>query len=399
METPRRLSATHSILYQAPRGIPHRYFGWPSVARLADGSLLAAASGFRLGHNCAFGRTVIWHSQDEGRTWSMPRVLNDSPLDDRDAGVVALPGGGAMVSWFSSDIRIFRESMSMSDQIWKDSLLLFNAYDEEIVQRTLGSVVRRILPDGTAEAPIPVQVTSPHGPIVLHDGSLFYVGTPFGKFDYEGKLHFSMETLIKENYVLALRSDDLGRTWRQLGELRPPKACESHDLEYEAYLRGLGQQVGDGVSFYEPHAVELPDGRILCAIRVQYGKTWQESGTWLSDSSDGGLTWSAPRPLINDTGLPPHLLRHSSGVIVLTYGYRREPFGQRVAFSLDDGKTWQTDWILRDDAPIPDLGYPATTELSDGSLYTVYYQLLPEDRDEHGYFCSILASHWTLPEF
>ena len=223
METPRRLSATHSILYQAPRGIPHRYFGWPSVARLADGSLLAAASGFRLGHNCPFGRTVIWTSQDEGRNWSMPRVLNDTPLDDRDAGVVALPDGGAMVSWFTSDIRFFRESMSMTEQIWKDSLLIFNTYDEEIVRRSLGSFVRRILPDGSAEAPVAVQVSAPHGPIVLHNGSLFYVGTPFGELDDEGKLHFSMERLVKVNSILALRSDDVGRTWRKLGGIQQPE--------------------------------------------------------------------------------------------------------------------------------------------------------------------------------
>ncbi len=46
-------------------------------------------------------------------------------------------------------------------------------------------------------------------------------------------------------------------------------------------------------------------------------------------------------------------------------------FAGRVAFSRDDGATWQNDWILRDDGPDADSGYPATVELTDGSLFSV----------------------------
>ena len=42
-------------------------------------------------------------------------------------------------------------------------------------------------------------------------------------------------------------------------------------------------------------------------------------------------------------------------------------------FSLDDGKTWETDHILCENDYGEDLGYPATVELSDGSLLTVFY--------------------------
>ena len=46
------------------------YFGWPSVARLPDGTLAVAASGFRLRHVCPFGKGVICYSRDEGRPWA-----------------------------------------------------------------------------------------------------------------------------------------------------------------------------------------------------------------------------------------------------------------------------------------------------------------------------------------
>ena len=110
-------------------------------------------------------------------------------------------------------------------------------------------------------------------------------------------------------------------------------------------------------------------------------------------SDDGGRTWSIPTPL-GFHGSPPHLLRHSSGLLLLCYGYRQARYGQRAAWSRDDGATWEHDWIIRDDGPDGDLGYPSTVELADGSLFTVCYQKCSGDRK-----CSLLCSRWRLPEY
>ena len=90
-------------------------------------------------------------------------------------------------------------------------------------------------------------------------------------------------------------------------------------------------------------------------------------------------------------GSPPHLLRHSSGAVVVTYGYRQAPFGQRARVSLDDGRTWGEELTLRDDGVSGDLGYPSSVELSDGSILTVYYQALPG-----GGNCALLGTVWEL---
>ena len=42
-------------------------------------------------------------------------------------------------------------------------------------------------------------------------------------------------------------------------------------------------------------------------------------------------------------------------------------------FSRDDGETWDTDNILLDEEPSADLGYPASVELRDGRILTVFY--------------------------
>ena len=75
----------------------HRYFGWPSVARLQDGSLLAASSGFRLSHICPFGKVAAVRSYDEGKTWTAPEIVMDTLLDDRDAGICTFGENGVIV--------------------------------------------------------------------------------------------------------------------------------------------------------------------------------------------------------------------------------------------------------------------------------------------------------------
>ena len=121
---------------------------------------------------------------------------------------------------------------------------------------------------------------------------------------------------------------------------------------------------------------------------------------WLPHSSRpscisplSGQTWSPARPL-GFHGSPPHLLLHSTGAVVGVYGYRLEPYGQRAMISRDDGQTWTSDYILRDDGPDADLGYPSSIELDDGSILTVYYQKLASPREK----CSLLWTRWVLPD-
>ena len=78
-------------------------------------------------------------------------------------------------------------------------------------------------------------------------------------------------------------------------------------------------------------------------------------------------------------------------MLISTYGYRKAPYGERVMLSYDGGETWQKDYVLDDTAPSGDLGYPATVELKDGSLLTVYYENI-------GDHAVIMQQTWTLPD-
>jgi hypothetical protein len=82
---------------------------------------------------------------------------------------------------------------------------------------------------------------------------------------------------------------------------------------------------------------------------------------------------------------------HSSGALICSFGRRCEPFGEFAWVSYDGGETWEEEYAIDTNASDGDLGYPATVELDDGSLLTVYYQKLPGDMKP-----SFLCTRWNL---
>jgi sialidase-1 len=367
----KKLNASHGIVCRKP-GEKFGCFAWPTVARMDDGTLAVVCSGLRSQHICPWGKTVFSVSRDDGASWSEPRVIQDSMIDDRDAGIVNLGGGKLLVSWFRSDTRQytlpFHKWMPPEwVQEWTDADA-FADWTDATVESLLGSWV--MLSDdagATWGEPIRVPVSAPHGPVRLANGELLYLGKDFRQPESK-----------RTGDIQAARSSDGGRTWETLGSV-------------PIYPNTVGD------NYHEPHVVELPSGKLIGAIRMENGggvDLARDAGIpnfslMQTESDDGGRTWTPARPL-GFHGSPPHLIRHSSGVLVLTYGYRQSPLGERVAFSRDDGATWDHDWILRDDAP-GDVGYPATVELADGSLFSVYYQQAAPDEK-----CSILCSRWQL---
>ena len=170
--------------------------------------------------------------------------------------------------------------------------------------------------------------------------------------------------------ILACVSRDGGESWELLSRIATPEGCTVKNV-------------------HEPFATELPDGRIMVSIRAQGEEVAHKFTVYTCFSEDRGLTWSQPECL-GISGSPPHTLVHSSGAIVLTYGRREIPFGIRAIVSLDGGRTFGEE-ILLTEAAHGDLGYPSTVELSDGSLYTVYYQKFPEDG-----VCHIMYTKWKI---
>lgn len=351
------------------------YHAWGTVTKLTDGTLVAGCSGGRVYHVCPFGKSMLFFSHDDGETWSAPMIVNDSWMDDRDVGLTALPNNGLLMSWFTLGYDILDERDAILKTIYSESeYQLVNAYRAAAYcdpEQTPGSFVRLSRDGGmTWGEPVRVKVTAPHGPILRKDGSLLYLGK-------------SADVPSEAGDVIAYRSVDDGQTWEELGHV---PQMQGASLKYMC----------------EPHAIELESGRILGAIRYEGGsfkdrdqryRQWTILLTW---SDDGGITWNEPYAM-DVCGSPPHLMRHSSGAILMSYGVRTTgEQSERVKISWDEGKTWTQDVVVFDNVPDWDMGYPSTVELQDGSLLTAYYQKYQEG-DVIDKKASFLYTKWQLP--
>ncbi len=331
---------------------PEFYHGWPTVARRHNGELWVSWSGGRESHVDPFGQVHAMTSRDDGATWTWPRVLLDSATDDRDSGVLETAKGTLLVTTFTSlayeahlqKASVFEEHKDagwVSKGMPPEQLAKWKAAHARLSdaerKAELGEWLIRSTDGGrTWSSRVPTVVNSPHGPIQLRDGRLLYAGK---------------QLWARERKVgVAISSDD-GLTWQWLAEIPTRK----------------GDQ---GSAYHELHAVEAANGTVVAQIRNH--NTADAGSTLQTESADGGRTWSELRPVCY--GFPSHLLRLRDGRLLMSYGYRKPPYGIRARLSTDHGRTWGGETVIAADGKDGDLGYPSTVELADGTLLSVWYQ-------------------------
>jgi len=321
---------------------PGRYIGWPTIVRTRTGELLIAFSGDRDGHICPWGKMEMVRSSDEGKTWSDPVVVRNTPLDDRDAGLVETPAGTLITTWFTS--------VEFGDN--PDYQAHARTLTQEVRERWMGHWTQRSTDSGvTWEEPVRSAGSTPHGPIVNDEGNLLFLGS--GTFD--GTHGLTVE-----------ESTDDGRSWHIIGTVPQP----------------------EGIGLGEPYMVEAKSGKLVGLFR--YGTSnLQEKFMYQAESPDGGRTWTVPAKT-EILGYPAHMIRLPDDRILLVYGVRVPPFGERARVSVDEGETWSDEIVLCTDTS-PDLGYPASAQLEDGSILTIYYQV-----DKPGEPTCLMGTHWRL---
>ncbi len=328
----------------------HGYFAWPTVARLQDGKIAVGASGFRIEHVCPFGKAVVSYSFDDGKTYTLPAPVIDTPLDDRDAGICTFGESGVIVTSFNNSADMQRGYNQDNPYVQ----IYINTITKEDEEKYLGSLFRVSNDCGITFGEIfHSPVTSPHGPTELRDGTILWAGNRFGN---------------EESGI-------------EIVKLNPHNGETEH----------IGEITIDDKKIFlnEPNLIELPDGKLICHIR---GENDTMFTTFQSVSTDRGKTWSKPEMLLDETGgAPPHLILLKSGVLISTYGRRKQPYGIMAMVSLDGGQTWEKDLRLFETYGSDDIGYPSTVELDDGTLLTVFYSRKDEDSP-----CNILQQKWKL---
>ena len=330
---------------------PGRYIGWPDIDITDAGEMLVVFSGDRDWHVDPWGKVQMVRSSDGGVTWSETDTVIDSPLDDRDPSIAVLPNGTLYTTFNAStafdnypEYQEYSDSLSVEvREQWRGA--------KEIHSGDNGASW-----GSASDAP----TATPHGPTVLDDGRLLVIGGGTGN---------------------VYQSTNSGLSWSHIGSV--------------PYNPGTYHNAYSFMSETAP--VQGSDGRIIALTRYRDGADIELRQTV---SEDGGLTWSEPHAT-GMRGYPAHVLRLSNGWLLASYGLRiplaGEAMGQRASISKDNGRTWLVDDEIILSNAVPQnaghLGYPASAQLPDGSIWTVYYQV---EQVEHGESPSLMATHWQL---
>ena len=311
---------------------------YPVVAALPDGRLFLAwqANGGQAGST----RIVGAFSSDGGRHWDKPETVIDTPLADGDPAVILAP----------DEIQVYSTTVPGGPLVYSETWKSTRKYN--------GS---------TWSAPIKMpahhkyEVGKNHIGLTLSDGTLL--------------MPYSWDVLLEEATPVAgegnmklksgvLRSRDGGETWTPGGDMFV-------DVPEKKSVRATG-----GVC--EPAMVLLPNGEIFALLRTS------DSWHYQSRSRDGGLTWDtpAPSPLAGHNS-PSALwrLRDSGDVLVVWNNSPLHRWPLDVALSKDGCKTWSKPRTLAN-TPGFQSAYPSATQLPDGTLIAVWFQILPNNARE-----------------
>ncbi len=335
----------------------HNYFAWPTATRLQDGRIMVGASGLRVEHADPFGKGVVIFSDDDGETYTLPQIAIDTMLDDRDVGLCPFGEKGLIITSFNNSVE-----MQYGYHAWRkekegkelDLMNYFYSYlktlSKEEEGKYIGATYKISNDMGKSFSETKISpITSPHGPIELRDGRIFWLGTSLKMPPY----------YEEENKIM-------------LYEIK-----KDGSMEHISTLPDIYHEDGRKLYSCEPYLFDADDGTLLAFIRMEP----DVFTTWQFKSYDGGKTWCEGERLFPDNGgAPMHIMRHSSGVLIGSYSYRKHPDESiKVMFSYDNGKTWDKDYVVALNGVMWDMGYPSTVELKDGSLLTVYYAHKTED--------------------
>ena len=316
---------------------------FPVALRLQDKRIAVVLRG-GADHVGIKGRLDIVFSADEGKTWTRPVTVVDSPVDDRNPAF-GQANDGALVVGF-----------------WRAAKDSYRDYDLDDPKQPTNSWVTRSLDGGKSwHDPIEIDVReigygSPYGKMLtLADGTILMNIYGHGVREAGAKLE------AKDDHSYLYRSMDGGKTWTR----------------HATIARG----------YNETGLLALPDGTLLAAMRSAGDK----ASVAIARSEDGGLTWSAPEPVSEPMAHPADLMLLADQRVLLVTGCRVPPFGVRAVIGDARGKfDWKQRVLLVGDSTNVDTGYPSSVSTKEGAVLSFYYAVGSKSHPEWGVHCGVV---------
>ena len=267
------------------------------------------------------GRISGCYSADEGKTWSEPFVLIDTPADDRDASITQLADGKVLCNWFTYELgekgkeahcTLMLAESADGGQTWSEPRKLF---DDVPCSSPI-----RVLSTGRLILPTYVETDTEHSGSVAYsdDGGATWsqnIVIPNGKM----KLDAETDVIeLKDGTLYALQRDkmafsisgDKGKTW-----------SESRPVGFDGHC---------------PYLLRVKKGNIVAAFRLP--------NTSMRISTDECKTWSGNFLVDDCVGAYPSMVELKDGSILIVYYEEGEGSSLRARrFRVHDGHT--IEWL------------------------------------------------------
>lgn len=341
------------------------YVAFPNLARLKDGTVICAfrhAKDRRAEFGCAThidptAKDVFITSPDGGRSFDPAlHTIVDDEMSEQDPCVNVLSDGRIIVTYFRWALCPIGEGARR----WGEAN--FRSFGRTLWDRY------DCYTDGASYA-----VSDDDGASWRHFPPLRMPGMPVS-----GGVRGNIAELPSGELLLpfygSLRPGELSRC----GLLRSGDRGEHWEYLSEMAWDPAGQK-----TFLEPGLYRTPKGRLVGLMRTQ--TDYRKPGVQFDDtylnlhiavSDDDGKSFGPVREIGGLWGSSPfHALRLADGRVLLSYGYRRPPYGIRARICdpelqhIEDAE----EIVLRDDGANGDLGYPNAILLDDGTALVCYY--------------------------
>lgn len=332
--------------------------GWGGcLARTPQGEILLIDSGLK----------VMARSRDEGRTWTEPAPLPPPVSHFNNLGALGALRDGTLLIAGMKGGDLFKNPDQVGPPIdgaicrsmdngktWSDPFILDRlGYHVQEPASHLRIVELR---DGTILLPVAGNTTRSVSNFFYPDGTML---PPSGGLVRPG---------FQDHDQWIFRSRDGGRTWGD-PSLLAPWGSETNLVELPS-----GTLIAT-IRYQREWAVEGDDARVIAASRPPTDPGFCCTifiDTFVSESADGGYTWSEPRKASRYLEHPSDIVRLSDGTLVMVMGHKAHPHGPSAVWSHDDGRTWSEEflWLHMDSRGAA--GQPSALALPDDTVLVSY---------------------------